>query len=154
MTLIVNSYLLLAALQRFIDRRGMVLDRLTATSMLALMTDWYRDEPIHSVDHTVSADVLVYRYGGWSEGCVTGFKLSLLRRVTDSRANDGKTDWFAGITMLFDPNRYTAVEPFSVVSSEQPSLDAFIHAIEDSSAFKLSAPATAMGSLLESGGIR
>jgi hypothetical protein len=149
-----NSYLMLAALQRFLERRRIALEQLTATSMVTSITDWYREEPVAAIEANAGADVLVYRYGAWSEGCATGFKLSLLRRATETKAGAGKTDWFAGITVLFDPSRYTEIEAFSVVSSEMPSLDAFIHAIEDSPAFKLSVVSNSMGAMLESGGMR
>lgn len=150
----VNSYSLLGALQGFLRSRGVDVERLTADPMVRLMIDWLRLMPINLVERPLSADVLVYRYGGWSEGCATAFRLSLLRRVTEGNAGEGDTDWFAGITLLFEPSRYADLAPFHAVSSDWKSIEAFLQVIESSPAFMALAPVTPMGVLVESGGLR
>jgi hypothetical protein len=149
----VNSYTLLAALQRFLERRGVRVEGLTVEPMVLAMLDWYRSAPIETLGEPPLADVLVYRYGGWSEGCATGFKLSLMRRVT-VRSDGGETDWYAGVTLMFDPARYAEARPLSTVSADWPTLDAFLHAIESSPAYRASVAVTPMGAMLESGGLR
>jgi hypothetical protein len=149
-----NSYILLGALQSFLHQRDVEVERLTADQMVPLMFDWFRLVPVDTLDRTSTADALVYRYGGWSEGCATGFRLSLLRRVTEPAADNGNTDWYAGITLMFEPSRYAALVPFATASPDWKSIDAFLHAIEGSEAFKLLATATPMTALLESGGLR
>jgi hypothetical protein len=149
-----NSYSLIAALQSFLHQRSVEVERLTADPMVRLMIDWFRLVPVDLLEHTASADVLVYRYGGWSEGCVTGFNFSLLRRITESNASGGDTDWFAGITLMFEPSFYAHLAPFNTVSSEWKSIEAFLQAIESSPAFKALAAATPMTVLVESGGLR
>jgi hypothetical protein len=149
-----NSYILLGALQSFLHQRGVEVERLTADQMVPLMIDWFRLVPVDTLGRTATADALVYRYGGWSEGCATGFRLSLLRRVTEPAADGGNTDWFAGITLMFEPSRFAILAPFDAASVDWKSIDAFLHAIESSEAFKLLATVTPMTALLESGGLR
>jgi hypothetical protein len=151
---IVSSYLLLAALQSFLHQQRVDVDHLTADPMLRVMVDWYRLVPLDLLERAPVADALVYRYGGWSEGCATGFKLSLLRRITENNPGGAETDWFAGITLMFEPSRYTDLAPLDLVSSDWQSIDAFMRAIESSPAFKALAPAKPMGVMLESGGLR
>ena len=153
-TPMLNSSTLLAALQTFLDQRRVDVERLTAEPMVAAMFDWTRFGKVASVEGPPVADVLVYRYGGWSEGCATGFKLSLLRRVTERDADGRDTDWYAGITLMFEPSRFAGVAPFSTVSTEWPSTEAFLRAIESSPAYKASASTTPMGVVMESGGLR
>jgi hypothetical protein len=149
----VNSYTLLSALQNFLHQRGVEADRLTVDSMVRLMIDWFRLVPIDMLERTSSADALVYRYGGWSEGCATGFNFSLLRRVTETNAN-GDTDWFAGITLMFEPSLYSELAPFNTASSDWQSIEAFLHAVESSPAFNALVAAKPMTVLVESGGLR
>lgn len=149
-----NSYSLLSALQRFLSERGVEVERLTVDPMVGLIIDWYRLVPIDVLERTASADVLVYRYGGWSEGCATGFNFSLLRRVTERSASGSDTQWFAGITLMFEPSLYARLAPFTTISSDWRSIDAFLHAIESSEAFRVLAAATPMTVLVESGGLR
>ena len=149
-----NSYSLLAALQQFLKHRGVEVDRLTADPMVRLMVDWFRLVPVDQLERTATVDALVYRYGGWSEGCATGFNFSLLRRVTDRNASGGDTDWFAGITLMFEPSLYDRLAPFNTVSSDWRSIDAFLHAIESSPAYTALVNATPMSVLVESGGLR
>jgi hypothetical protein len=150
----VNSYLLLGALESFLHRQHVEMDRLTADPMLRLMVDWFRFAPLDLLERVPAADVLVCRYGGWSEGCATGFKFSLLRRITEDNPGGADTDWFAGITLLFEPSRYADLASLEIVSSDWQSLDAFVRAIESSPAYRSLATATPMSVLLESGGLR
>jgi hypothetical protein len=154
MSPMVNSYSLLGALQGFLRGRRVQVEQLTAEPMVGLMIDWFRLVPINLVERPVSADALVYRSGGWSEGCATAFRLSLLRRITEGGADEGDTDWFAGITLLFEPSRCAELVPFQAVSSDWKSIEAFLQVIESSPAFMALASATPMGVLLESGGLR
>lgn len=149
-----NSYGLMASLQSFLHLRGVEVDRLTADPMVGLMLDWFRLVPIDLIERSSSTDALVYRYGGWSEGCATGFNFSLLRRVTESNGSGGNTDWFAGITLMFEPSFYSALAPFNTVSSDWKSMDAFLHAIESSPAYRVLVAAKPMTVLVESGGLR
>jgi hypothetical protein len=77
----------------------------------------------------------------------------VLRRITQSDAA-GDTDWFAGITLMFEPSRYADLPAFDTVSSDWKSVDAFLHAIESSAAYQALAAVTPMTVLLESGGLR
>lgn len=149
-----NSSTLLTALQTFLDQRRVDVERLTADGMVMAMFDWKRFGKVSSVEGPPVADVLVYRYGGWSEGCATGFKLSLLRRVTERDASGQDTDWYAGITLMFEPSRYAGLAPFSTVSADWPSIEAFLSAIESSPAYKASVSTAPMGVVMESGGLR
>lgn len=149
-----NSYSLLAELEGFLQRRGVEVERLTAAPMLRLMIDWFRLAPIDRTERASSADALVYRNGGWSEGCATGFKVSLLRRVVERDASGAETEWFAGITLMFEPSGYAELAPFKAVSSDWRSIDEFVQTVESSPAFKAIAITTPMGVLVESGGVR
>lgn len=145
-----NSYSLLAELESFLQRRSVTVDQLTAEPMLRLMIDWFRLVPVDPSGD----DALVYRTGGWSEGCATGFKVSLLRRVVEKSANGPDTEWFAGITLMFEPSGYSDLPPFKAVSSDWPSLDGFTQTVEGSQTYKTIVKATPMGVAIESGGLR
>jgi len=147
----VNASVLLADLQSFLERRGAVLDALTAEAALLAMVDWYR---FTRQAETGTGDVLVFRHAGWSEGCVTGFKLSVLRRVTTREAGQPDTDWLAGITILQDPARFADLGSFSTDSAQWPSLEAFIRAVQSSPAYRRSMAGVPMGVVLEGGGLR
>ncbi|MCW5623314.1 MAG: hypothetical protein KIT73_01180 [Burkholderiales bacterium] len=149
-----NTYNLLSALQRFLRQRNVDPEGLTLESMVLVMFDWFRFAPAGLSTIDPPPDVLVYRYGGWSEGCATGFKLSLLRRVTQPDAEGQPTDWYAGVTMLFEPSGFSGLAPLSTVSSDWPSSEAFLHAIESSPAYRASRSTKPMGVMLESGGLR
>jgi hypothetical protein len=149
-----NSYSLLSALQAFLRQREVEVERLRAEPALTLMADWFRLVPADKLEHNAAADVLVHRYGGWSEGCATGFNFSLLRRVTTWSADGGDTDWFAGITLMYEPSLYAQLPAYSSVSADWKSLEAFLESIETSRAFKMLSSATPMSVLLESGGLR
>jgi hypothetical protein len=148
-----NAHSLLAALQSFVTQRGADVDRLNADAMVALMVDWYRLDPIQP-GGAPGADALVFRYGGWSEGCATAFKFSVMRRVSEARQGGGVTDWLAGITLMFEPSAQAELVPFSTSSGEWTSLDAFRQAIENSPAFKVLAKAKPMGAMIETGTMR
>ena len=149
-----NSSSLLSALQTYLQRRKIEVETLTTDAVVAVMFDWFRLGPADPLDAPPAADVLLFRHGGWSEGCATGFKLSLLRRITERDANGAATDWVAGITLMFEPAGYGDLAPLSTASSDWPSLDAFLRAIESSAAYKRTMNVTPMGVLLESGGLR
>ena len=94
-----SHFALSSSLQAFFNQRGVDVERITADAMIKLMVNWFRLAPIQGM----AADRLLFRYGGWSEGCVTGFKFGLLRRVTAS--DETRTEWLAGITLMFEPSR-------------------------------------------------
>jgi hypothetical protein len=150
----VNSVSLLAALQSFLRERNIDVDRLTVDPMIRAMLDWFRLVPLDLIKDASSTDVLVYRYGGWSEGCATGFVFSVLRRIREPNAKEGDTDWVAGITLMFEPSHYADLAPLMTVSTDWQSLDAFLRAIESSPAYKVLAAKPPMSVLLESGGLR
>ena len=153
-TPVLTSYGLLAQLQGYLRQRDVDANSLTAAVMVRLMIDWFRFAPIDPVGGAPSADALVYRYGGWSEGCATAFKLSLLRRVSGRNAIDGTTELLAGVTLLFEPSGQAELMPFTTASSDWKSLDAFLDAIESSPAFRGLGAATPMAVVLESGSLR
>lgn len=151
---VATSHALLARLESFMQQQGVDAGRLGADTMVRLMIDWYRFAPVESAEGASPADALVYRYGGWSEGCATAFKLSVLRRVTERNTHGADPDRFAGITLMFEPSGHADLVPFTTVSSDWKSIEAFLEAIESSTAFKELAVATPMAVLVETGGVR
>jgi hypothetical protein len=150
-----SSHGLMVELQGFLRQQGVDPNRLNADAMVNVMIDWYRFARARKGEGAGSAsDALVYRYGGWSEGCATAFKLSLLRRVTAHDATGVDTERFAGITLMFEPSAQAELMPFTAVSSDAKSLEAFLQTIESSPAFRQLAVATPMGILVEGGGLR
>jgi len=150
-----SSHGLIAELQGFMRQQGVDADRLSAEAMVRVMIDWYRFTSPRKGNATGSAsDALVYRYGGWSEGCATAFKLSLLRRLTEHDATGVETERLAGITLMFEPSAQAELMPFTAVSSDSKSIEDFLQTIESSPAFKVLASATPMGVLVEGGGLR
>jgi len=139
---------LLTELETFLRQRKIVTENLTADQMVAVMIDWYRFTSARAADGNVVNDTLQYRYGGWSEGCATGFKLSLLRR-----AGQG-ADRVAGITLLFEPSSKSEIAAFSTTSADWPSIERFLEAVQGSPAFRQFASAKPMGVMLERGGLR
>ena len=139
---------LLSSLEIFLHERAVDMSALDAEGMVAAMSDWFRYEP--APDGAVS-DALVFRYGGWSEGCATGFKLSLLRRVVP---RGGEGERMAGITLLFEPASLTGLAPASFVSTDSPSMEAFLGTIRASPAFKTLVRARPMSAMTESGALR
>jgi hypothetical protein len=116
------------------------------------MRDWFRLEPMDT--QPPASDALVFRYGGWSEGCATGFNLSLLRRITERNESGGDTQWSAGITLMFEPSGRAEIVAFSTTSLDWESLDAFVQAVKRSPGFRAIVADKPMGALLESGGLR
>ena len=153
-TSVLTSHGLLAQLQGYLRLRDVDSDSLTADAMVTLMIDWFRFSPIDPVGGAPSTDALVYQYGGWSEGCATAFKLSLLRRVAGRGAIDGAGEVLAGITLMFEPSGQGELLPFTTASSDWKSIDAFLDAIESSPAFVRLGATTPMAVVLESGGLR
>ena len=149
---VINSYILLGALQRFLEQRAVTVDDLNAEEAVGLMLDWFRLGPVDA--QPGANDDLVFRHGGWSEGCATGYKFSLLRRVTESNERRGNTEWFAGITLMFEPSSRAELAPFSTASSDWESLEAFAQAVKRSPGFRAVAAEKPMSAMLESGGVR
>lgn len=148
-----DAYTLLSSLEKYMLEREVPVEGLTADPMIMLMFDWYRRVKVDRLGETARADVLVYRYGGWSEGCATGYRFSLMRRVTPAEG-DGATSFNAGVTLMFDPGNLGHLEAFSAASSDYDTLDAFLQAIESSPAYRTLATARPMGAMLEMGALR
>ncbi|MEO6022363.1 MAG: hypothetical protein ABIP64_04455 [Burkholderiales bacterium] len=148
----ITEFELTASLQTFALQRSVDVEQLNAETMIKFMVDWFRFVPIENIDNATPADTLVYRYGGWSEGCATGFKYSLLRRVNlhDAEKSNMPTELLAGITLMFEPSRYVEITPAEIVLTDQGALSAFILLIENSPGFQLSASRTPMSVALES----
>ncbi len=140
-----------ASLQTFLNKRAVDVEHLRVEPMVSLMVDWFRMVPIDGTAHSSPTDTMLFRYGGWSEGCVTGFKFGLHRRISTGIS---EPDWLAGITLMFEPSRYADVAPLNTVSTDWQSLEAFVHAIESSPGFRLSSSITPMAVMLESQGFR
>ena len=149
-----NSYTLLGALQKFVEQRSIAVVDLTAEPAIGLMLDWFRLVRVDKFAQTGSRDALVFRYGGWSEGCATGYRFSLLRRVTEKSESGGDTEWFAGITLMFEPSSRSELAPYSTASPDWESLDAFAQAIGHSPGFRALAAEKPMGAFIEGGGVR
>lgn len=144
-----TSTSLLTALDGFLRQRKVDVESLTADQMVAVMIDWYRFAPVGADGRGSASDTLVYRYGGWSEGCATAFKLSLLRRVSE-----GGADRIAGITLMFEPSSRSEIAPFTTASSDWKSIEAFLEAVQGSPAFRQFGTAKPMGVMMERGGLR
>ena len=153
-TRVLTSHGLLTQLQAYMRQREVDADSLGTDEMVRLMIDWFRLAPIAAMGSAPSSDTLVFRYGGWSEGCATAFKLSLLRQVSAKHASDGEADLLAGITLMFEPSSQAELLPFTTASSDWKSLDAFLDAVESTPAFKILAGAKPMAVMVESGGVR
>jgi len=153
-THVLTSHGLLLQLQGYMRQREVDADSLSADEMVRLMIDWFRLAPVDALGGSPSTDTLLFRYGGWSEGCATAFKLSLLRQVTPKTFSDGETDLLAGITLMFEPSGQAELLPFSTASSDWNSIDAFLQAVESSPAFRELASAKPMSVMVESGGLR
>ncbi len=148
-----NAYALLGALQQFVERRQAQVAALDLRGMLDHMLAWYEALPPGGLLPEALSDELVFRYGSWSEGCATGFKVSLLRRLR-VRAESGETDWLAGISLLYEPAGRANLARLSIVSPDWPSLMAFRNAVESSPAYRQLAEALPMAAALEGGGLR
>lgn len=137
----------LAALQDYLRERGADPNRLTMSGMVDVMLDWYRLAPMGAQGE----DQLVFRYGGWSEGCATAFKFSLLRRIASS--GDSR-ERLAGITLMFEPGGQQEIAPFDTHSGAAGSLEAFVATIKGSPAYKRLVGTTPMAVMVEAGGVR
>ena len=146
----ISSHGLIAELQEFLRQRNVDVNHLGADEMVRIMVDWYRFMPAGKAQD----DALVYRYAGWSEGCATAFKLSLLRQVTQRDADGTSTQRLAGITMMFDPSGKGELLPFTAVSSDAKSIEDFLQIVEGSQGFRELAGTNPMGVLIEGGGLR
>ena len=151
---VLTSHGLLIQLQSFMREREVEPSDLSADEMVRLMVDWFRFAPVGANGGAPSADALVFRYGGWSEGCATAFKLSVLRQVTPKDAAGGETELLAGITLMFEPSKQAELLPFSTASTDWKSVDAFLQAVESSPAFRILASTKPMSAMIESGGLR
>lgn len=151
---VLSSHGLLAQLERFLQQREIEVGLLTADAVVGVMLDWMRFSPIDAGGAGGTADELVYQYGGWSEGCATGFKLSLLRRVTGPAIGDGNGALMVGITLLFDPGANTRFAPYRLASSETKSIEDFMAGIERSPAYAKLAAETPMSAFIERGAMR
>ena len=153
-THVLTSHGLLIQLQGYMRDRDVDASTLDAGAMVRLMIDWFRMAPIAAADGTPSNDALLFRYGGWSEGCATAFKLSLLRQVTPKNMSEDAADFLAGITLMFEPSAQAELLPFSTASSDWKSIDAFVQAVESSPAFRALAGAKPMSVMVEGGAMR
>ncbi|HVY06957.1 MAG TPA: hypothetical protein VHB46_13365 [Burkholderiales bacterium] len=144
-----TSHHLLAQLQAFMRERNADTADMTPDEMVQAMTDWYRFARPGGAG--ASADVLVFRYGGWSEGCATAFNLSLLRKMK-MPGEEGEA--VAGITMMFEPSSQVELKPWSSSTSDSKSIEEFVQAVEASPAFKLLGGSKPMSVLMESGALR
>lgn len=149
----VNSYSLLSALQSFIEKRNVDPNAIKAEDMVSLMIDWFRLVRVDNLEGTKLDDALIYRYGGWSEGCATGFKVSLLRRVRAPQ-DPNADEYFAGITLMFEPAGYSHLKPVSIASSDWVTIESFMVTIQESPAYKATAKVAPVAVLVESGGLR
>lgn len=136
---------LLSDLEDFLRQREVDVDGLTVEKMLGVMIDWYRTVPIAS-NGEGAGDMLQFRYGGWSEGCATGFNVSLMRRAVGRGA--------AGITLMFEPSGGAELDGFSTALSDPGSMVAFVEAVRSSPAFQAFGSARTMGAMIEKGGLR
>lgn len=144
---------LLNDLQSFLAARGVEASALEVEALGPVMVDWFRFRRADPLTPEALRDVLVFRSGGWSEGCATGFKLSLLRRVSTREAGT-ETDWYAGITLLYDPARFSDLSPFATESTDWPSLGEFLGAVEGSAAHRRARGRAPMAVVVEGGGLR
>ncbi len=144
-----SSHGLLSQLQAFLHERNVEPESLTPAEMVAVMVDWYRFS--RAGDAAPAADALVFRYGGWSEGCATAFNLSMLRKMKSAGA-EGEA--VAGITMMFEPSGQVDLKPFASTTSDWKTVDEFMRVVGSSPAFRLLGEARPMSVQLESGGLR
>lgn len=141
---------LLTALETFLRQRHVEVDALTADQAVDVMLAWMRQSTNETGGAPAAADTLVYRYGGWSEGCATGFRLSLLRRAGAGDA----PEQVAGITLMFEPSGGNDLIPFSTAASDWPSTAAFVEAVRRSPAYRRFAAEKPMSVMIERGGLR
>lgn len=145
-----GSRSLLTALEGFLRDRHVEVGELTADQAVDLMLAWMRVPAAEAGTDRNAPDLLMYRYGGWSEGCATAFKLSLLRQ-SDAGEAGGQ---LAGITLMFEPSAGGALTPFSTTTREWPSVAAFAEAIRQSPAYRQYGGEKPMSVAIERGGLR
>lgn len=136
---------LLADLESFLHQRNVDVDQLTVERMVGLMIDWYRATPLEASGDRAT-DMLLFRYGGWSEGCATGFNMSLLRRAGERGT--------AGITLMFEPSGGGEFDGFATALPNRQLVGQFVAAVHGSPAFQQYGAARPMQVLLEKGGLR
>jgi hypothetical protein len=139
----------LGQLQGFLQERRIEASELTPGDSMRLMIEWYRIT--RAGEASTPADALVFRYGGWSEGCATAFNVSLLRRV---KALGGDTDLVAGITLMFDPGSAPGVQAHLSSTADGTSLEDFAQLVQQSTVFKLLGNRKPMAVVVESGAFR
>ena len=144
-----SSHGLLKQLEKFMDQRQAAVGELNAAEAVGLMVDWMRFSPVASAE-----DSLLYQYGGWSEGCATAFKLSVLRKVVELGADGASVEHLAGITLMYEPSSQSEFTPYKAASSGAKTLEGFVQSIEASPAFVALGTQKPMASMLETGGIR
>jgi hypothetical protein len=153
-THVLSSHALMNQLERFMHEREVEVGSLTADEAVGLMVDWVRFSPMVAANGEPSQDALLYQYAGWSEGCATAFKMSLLRRVTQRDAGGDTGEYLAGITLMFEPSSQAELKPYRALSSEAKSLEDFMSTIERSPAFVELGRQKPMAAMVEGGGIR
>lgn len=136
---------LLADLEDFLQQRDVDVGQLTVDRMVGIMVDWYRATPFPAAAGG-GTDMLLFRYGGWSEGCATGFNVSLLRRAGEHGT--------AGITLMFEPSSGAEIKAFATALPNRQLIDTFTASVHASPAFQQFGTARPMQVLLEKGGLR
>jgi hypothetical protein len=130
----VSRVALQSSLQSFLLQRGVAVRELSLHPATELMIDWFRLVAIDGIPHQAPEDTLVFRYGGWSEGCATGFKIRTQRRIALPEGSAQATAT-VGIALLFASDRFGNLEPLATSTSDWRSLEAFVAAIESSPGF-------------------
>lgn len=150
---VLGSHGLMKQLEKFMHERQADVGELTADGAVDLMVDWMRFSPVVAAGGETTEDALLYQYGGWSEGCATAFKMSLLRRVTARDAAGARSEHLAGITLMYEPSGQSELKPYSAVADAK-SLESFVATIESSPAFRELGSQKPMAAMVEGGGIR
>jgi hypothetical protein len=145
---------LLGRLQQFLDRRRVDVATLDGEGLVTLMVEWYRQTALDPADATATADVLMHQYGGWSEGCATGFKWGVVRRVELTEPDGSRVERFAGLTLMLEPSRFSGVAPVRFEVADRGALDAFVQRVERTPAYDTVLGERPMGVVLQSGGLR
>ena len=148
-----TSHTLLTQLQAYLRQKNIDVDSLSARAMVDVMTEWFRISPLRASGANAQ-DRLVFRYGGWSEGCATAFRFSVLRQVTAKNATGGEIEGVAGMTLIFEPSAQANMLPYSTTSSDWKSIDDFLQAIASSAAWRELAGTAPMSAFVESGALR
>ena len=83
---------------------------------------------------------------------MTGFKFGLPQRVTAS--DETRTEWLAGIALMFEPSRYAGVEPLDTESTDWGISGGLCSRHRKLSGICLSTAITPMAVMVESQGLR